>query len=179
MSPYRENLTPAVRRPSSTVPLLLSATTAIASLTFFDVGAWAPPEPGRGLGMLCGMAFFAISLYFAREYGSVLERGTAMDVQHSEAIPVDEAVPVLIWNKQSYKRYTAQLGPVQLEVRRVGIRDHWWVVGEVFGVAHHCYDRDERPTLEEAQISAETVARAYIEQLRELALGELGRNTRP
>lgn len=68
----------------------------------------------------------------------------------------------LTWEKQSHVRYTARLGPVRLEVRKVGakIAKPRWTVGEVMGVHHH--DREKYPDCEflhDAQILAEECAK--------------------
>lgn len=40
----------------------------------------------------------------------------------------------LNWTKDSYKRYSADLGPISISVYRYGIGpDYKWTVGEIFG----------------------------------------------
>jgi hypothetical protein len=87
------------------------------------------------------------------------------------------AEPVLVWEKQSHRRYSARSGPGHLEVRKLGIAGirQWWAVGEVFGRTFHSsskYPCPETMTLDAAQVMAERVG---ADMLAELARSPLGR----
>lgn len=67
----------------------------------------------------------------------------------------------LKWHKNSFRRHSADVGPLRIEVRRVGIApDFYWRVGEVFGNAFLTWPVQgaDRMTLEEAKVAAEEQA---------------------
>jgi len=82
-----------------------------------------------------------------------------------------------VWQKQSYKRWSARIGPLSIEVRLIGIGDDkYWTVGEVFGSHHHGVARDARWSLEEAEEAAEDVAARLLSQAAS-AMGRMAADT--
>lgn len=61
----------------------------------------------------------------------------------------------LNWTKDSYKRYSADLGPISISVYRYGIGPEYrWTVGEIFG--NQNLGRDFSSTdMKEAMVEAE------------------------
>lgn len=62
--------------------------------------------------------------------------------------------PQLHWQKASYKRWYAHVGPLAIEVERFGVGDdRRWRVGEMFG--NHHTGHFEAHSLVDAQLEAE------------------------
>jgi hypothetical protein len=79
---------------------------------------------------------------------------------------VSEPVKSIVWEKQSHKRYSANVGRLHIEVKKLGMRAPLpslddWGVGEVFG-SHHLRRMPKGTSFEEAKAAAEEVARDVI-----------------
>lgn len=70
-------------------------------------------------------------------------------------------IPLLQWQKRSYKRYTAPVGPLTIEVRRRKHPSMIWFVRDVFGVIVY---EEHDGTLEGAQFCAEQWAKKILQQ---------------
>jgi hypothetical protein len=67
------------------------------------------------------------------------------------------------WHKVSYRRYSAEVGQLRIEIRRS--RDDRWFVGEIFGNAFLDPLRESYATPEEAMARAERLAGVCLTDL--------------
>lgn len=80
----------------------------------------------------------------------------------------------LAWEKHSHKRFVARVGPLSVEVHKVGSRLRpelrYWTVGEVLG-NHFLREMPQGTSLQDAQAAAEAAARkALVEAAKVLGI---------
>ena len=73
--------------------------------------------------------------------------------------------PKFPWEKQSWKRFSARVGHLHVEVRKNP--GGGWCVGEVFGCHHHPASREVHQFLEDAQFEAELTAIRLLAETRQ------------